>query len=152
MPLHDDPVPRRSRTHRLALVSASLCEDFHSVPDPEVARVPRCPTPQVDRRETNLIGRLADLWPPKDPPPADAEITGPFLQDVVGQAKLLKLTRDLANLCLAGTVMRQFAISCERNSAISKSPNTAIDFASGQRSFSIVSGSPSCWARYSSTS
>jgi hypothetical protein len=39
------------------------------------------------------------------------------------------------------------AISGERSLLIRRSPNTRTDFASSQRSFSVVSGSPSCWAR-----
>ena len=54
--------------------------------------------------------------------------------------------------CPAAIVIRQAAISCERSSPRRRSPNSATAFASSQRSFSIVSGCASCWARYSSTS
>jgi hypothetical protein len=49
-------------------------------------------------------------------------------------------------------VIRQAAISCERSSRRRRPPKARSALASSQQSLSIVSGSASCWARYSSTS
>jgi hypothetical protein len=47
--------------------------------------------------------------------------------------------------------IRQAAISSDRSSPTGRSPKTAMAFPSSQRTFSIVTGSTSCWARYTST-
>src|SRR5215207_7705875 len=54
--------------------------------------------------------------------------------------------------CPVGMVIRHAAISAGRSLLIRRWPNTRTAFASSQRSFSTVSGSPPCWARYTSTS
>ena len=46
-----------------------------------------------------------------------------------------------------GIVMRHAAISGDRNCESRRSPKVRTDFASSQRSLSIVSGSPPCWRR-----
>ena len=51
-----------------------------------------------------------------------------------------------SNRCLAGIVIRQAAIAGQRSSWSRRSPKTRTAFASSPR-ISVVSGSPSCWAR-----
>jgi hypothetical protein len=46
-----------------------------------------------------------------------------------------------------GIVIRKAAIAGERSWVSRRSPKTRTAFASNQRSFSVVSGSPACWAR-----
>lgn len=61
---------------------------------------------------------------------------------VVGQSACVASKR-----CPEATVIRHTAISEERSWLIRRWPNERTAYASSQRSFSTVSGSPSCWAR-----
>jgi hypothetical protein len=64
-----------------------------------------------------------------------------------GKRDRLRSACVASNRCPGGIVIRQAAIAGERSWLSRRSPKTRTAFASSQSGFSVVSGSPSYWAR-----